>query len=462
MNKDPALVDHSDSWAGIMALHGFCILQLLSNSRTLLMHWLGPGMNEVGTVAQLGSIVLVLAAALLLGRVGAYLLLGGRLWVAVSLFTIVSLFIYGWVIHSYSIKEVVRDFGAFALAIAFLLLGSSPAFWRQALGWFFLYFLVAVLVNFAAMRDFGDLVIRAGEEARVARESISYRVQNALDFWPLLLLLAPFARRWQVTLLAAGMVFVLGQQILFQKRLETVFILGLLLLYAVMQHWRLRSSMATTASFGLLRAITGFSVAGIILASLWMPSVLQSQAAALLRRFEGRAPNQQVDYSHGFWSVFTLENERIQIAMICFQGFSRSEWLVGRGMGGAFPYESFDPKLLQTSHRSEIIDRAYLDDLDYFGRRSFETGFFMPLLKGGILLTSVFYSIYLLPLARLRELLGDPFSRGCLALAYFWLVYTLMGGNFSAGLSFQMLGLYAPLGWCLTRREEDILPCYAI
>ena len=418
-------------------------------------------MNEMGAIAQTGAIVLGLVAALLLGRAGAYLLPLARLWAAVTLLSIMGLSFYGGLFHPYFLKEVIRDFSAYALPIAFLVLGSSQVFWRQALRWLFLYFLVAVLVNFMAMRDFGDLVLRAGEEARVARESMSYRVQNALDFWPLLLLLAHFAKKWQVTVLAAGIVFLLGQQILFQKRLETVFIIGLLLLDHITQPCRIGWPNASAARSGLFCKITAFSIAGFFLAGLWMPSVLQSQATALLRRFEGTAPGQQVDYHHGFWSVFTMENERAQIAMICFQGFALSEWVVGRGMGGAFPYEFFDPKLLQTSHRTEVIDRAYLADLDYFGRRSFETGFLMPLLKGGAMLMTVFYSIYLLPLTRLLALLCNRFSRGCLVVAFFWLAYTLMGGNFSTGLSFQMLGLYAPLGWCLARPEEDTSLCCA-
>lgn len=444
-----------DSRAGLLAFHGLFIFQLLSNSRTLLMDWFGPGLNQVGAVAQAGSICLGLGAACLLGRSGAFLIPLARLWMAAVLLITIDLALYGWIFQPYSLHEVFRDASAYALAIGFVALGASAAFWRQALRWCFLYFLAAVAVNFLAMRDFSGLVGMAGAEARVARESLSYRVQNALDFWPLLLLLAPYARGRQVTALAAGITFVIGQQILFQKRLEIVFILGLLLLYYAMQPWRLGWPGRPAASTGLIRRVILCSMAGLFLAGLWMPSVLKSQAAALMLRFEGRAPRQQVAYSHGIWSVFTTENERLQIAMRCFEGFALGDWMIGRGMGGAFPYAAFDPKLLQTSHRAELINRFYLEDVDYFGRRNFETGFLMPWLKGGCLLAGVFYAIYLLPLARLPGHQGDRFTSGCLALAYYWLAYTVMGGNFSTGLTFQMLGMYAPLGWCLSKMEEN-------
>jgi len=393
-----------------------------------------------------------LAAAFLLATTGPLLCGPARLWVHANLIILAGLFGYGFLLQHYSAPETIRDLAGYLLPISFVVIGAHRDFWRLNSSWILWIFTIGLVVNVFAILDFRDLLAENGDSTRVARQSLSYRTSNILDYWPALLLLGSYMKSWQRWIISFGVVFVLGQQLLFQKRLEVVFDGAILLTYWITLEskgflgrnvFRLEKRRMMPR-IGLLAAIG--AVAFIALAR----PVIEGQTKSFLERFQGNASGEE-GYNHGFWSVFTTDNERIQIVLECFTDFNVEEWIVGRGMGGAFPYSGFKLDLLQTSSAEELYDSLYLPDTGYLGKRYFEIGILAPILKGGALLFFGFYSIYFILWSRRRILYKDRFAIMCLLLSFLWFGYTLMGGNFALPMTFQMFCMYAPLGWCLSR-----------
>ena len=422
------------------------------------MHWVGTWANVLGSVAQGTGVFFLVGAAIMLGE-RHNLVLSGRVWIGANLFFLVCLLLYGVFYYGYYWSEAFRDFAAYSLAVCFVRLGASPYFWRRLKKPLLVVLLLALMVNTLASWDLLELFSLYGEEVRLARDSVGYRTQHLLDIWPLFLILSPLLSSMETILVAGVIVFSFLQQIFFQKRIETIFIIGMLLVFWVTQRWfPMLSRLAARKEAHLLRWMFVLALFTAVFGFLLAPAVFKGQTEALVVRFAGKGPGQE-QYTMGFWSVFSMENERVQVVSDCFSNFESHEWLIGRGMGGAFPWYGFNQALLESDRAEDVVAAHFLPDVGEFARRGFEASIVTPLLKGGVLFALVFYSVYAIALSRLN--LFKSFSAKCFAVSSYWLLYTFIAGNFTLTLSFEMLSMFAPLGWCLSRwgsRAQRQLP----
>jgi hypothetical protein len=432
----------------------FFTLQFVSLVRQVFTQWLGPEANAIGFYANTSSI----AVCVLLGwavrhvdRPGGFSHLPAwfAVWWWAVLAAVAAGVALGLRIYGSLPKFAALDAVPYLFILVATIMGAKPTVFRYARNVLFWMLLAAVLANAYAVTDFRTLAATAVAGDRVGVQSLAYETQATLAMWPLLLLLADGMPRWRAAVVFGAMVLFGALQILFQKRLGSAVVLLVLALY-LWQSWRHRAAEPGpwgARAGGNRRVLAGVLLGATVLVVLFGRGLFLEQARSLGDRLTGAS---EAHYTQGFFSIFTLENERLKIVQECFQSFSPREWLIGRGMGGAFEWTDFDQHLLNTDRAAEMFARFYLPDHGYFGRREFEIGLFMPLLKGGLVL-------WLLVFAPVAAALLTPHHAAAAnahySASYFTLLYLVLflflGGGFILADAFSVVIFGLTLGCCL-------------
>lgn len=429
-------------------------LQFLSLVRQVFTRWFGPEANTVGFFANTSSIVvcaLLLFAVRRVDRPGWFS--GLPAWFApwwwIVLGTVAGGLGFGVLGQGSQVKFAALDAVPYFFILVAAVVGSKPTAFRYTRHVLFWTLLAAVAVNVYAITDVSALAAQAVAGDRVGVDSLAYETQAALAMWPLLLLLADGMPRWRAAVVFAAVVLFGALQVLFQKRLGSAVVLLVLALY-LWQSWRHRAAEPGpwgARPDGNRRVLAGVLAFAAVLVMLFGRGLFLEQARSLGDRLTGAS---EAHYTQGFFSIFTLENERVQVVFDCFRSFGVRDWIAGRGMGGAFEWTGFDQNLLNTDRAPEIVARFFLPDHGYFGRREFEIGLFMPLLKGGLLLWLLVFAPVLGVLLAPRHAANADANYSA---SYFTLLYLMLflflGGGFILSDAFSVVIFGLTLGCCL-------------
>jgi len=423
----------------------------ISETRQLGIQVLGNWYAVVGRYANVTSLPLSLLAVWTFTR-GGGIFKGLSVWTTIWVYLIVGIVSVLTVIghlHGYGLKYILQDVYIFVYFIVFILLGAQPAFWRPFLKAAFVIFALGIILNIASLWVGGGALEFAGSGDRLAREMLAYRTQSPLDYYPILLLTLAFFSSFRAFVVIIGVAFYFFLQVMFQKRFDTAEILLWLLIYFTIFHFRndnpgnaqVKNSRKIVTPLICCICIIG----GFVIITL-RPDFFLAQAESLLRRYTGES----MGYQHGFFSIFTLEeNERYKIVTECFKTFNSVEWMIGRGMGGAYEYLGVSEQLLLSDSGDDYFGMWFLPDLQIFGRRNFEVGFFMPLLKGGFLLLGVIVAGQLAVIARFRRMQYPFFTRVAYWIVIIGFLRSFITGTFILSAPFDFLMTSACLGWCL-------------
>lgn len=449
-------------WARVLTW-AFFGLQFLSLVRHVFTRWIGPEANAIGFWANTSSIgvsVLLLWAIRNVDRPGWFSGLPG--WFAMWWWAVLALVAGGVVLgvsgYGSLPKFAALDAVPYLFILVAMVVGAKPSVFRHARNVLFWVLVAAVVVNAYAMTDFGALAALTYAGDRFGVESLAYETQATLAMWPLLLLLADGMPRWRAAVVFGAMVLFGVLQVLFQKRLGSAVVLLVLGLYL----WQsLRHRAAEPGPWGARpggnrRVLLGVLLGAAVLAGLFGRGLFLEQARSLGDRLTGVSETQ---YTQGFLSIFTLENERVQIVQECFRSFTPREWFLGRGMGGAFEWTGFDQNLLNTDRAAEMVARFFLPDHGYFGRREFEIGLFMPLLKGGLILwLLVFAPVAAVLLAPRHSATADAhYSASYFTLLYL-VLFLFLGGGFIMSDAYSVVIFGLTMGCCLRLPPRRPLP----
>ena len=450
MTPGPHHLHHRPVHRGRTLFVLFLALEFFQLSRQIWISLLGDFVAPIATASNgLAAPVLVASAWHYAHAYPHRLIARARRWIVTLATTCTVLFIYGVCYRHLYFFEALEDYSVYLIIMSGVVLGAIPQFWRDAFGPLFWCFACGLLLNGLAMLDYATVSSAVGGDGTriAARDTMAYKAQLVLGFWMLLLMTSPLRRRTQVFTILAGVGFVFLQALLFQQRLPSAFVMAnaLVFLWLVRLARRRRELSARKPNFALLLIV----IAGLapLTAAIVAPATFNTQAQALILRFRGLGPG--LDYSNGIFSVLTVENERAKIVGECFSSFTVTDWILGRGMGGAYEWSgSWD-----LAGRSDLEEQTYyLPDAKFYGRRSFEVGFLMPALKGGILLMAVLYYGPLVLLWRNRRVMRpNLFTQAATACVVGSLVYSVMGGNFLLAAVYMLTSWSLCLGWCLSR-----------
>lgn len=429
----PRAADRTLEGLGALCVKGFLLAQFLSLTRLFFSNHLGDGVAAYASMAGLLSVGLlapaVAAYGVASGSVFGRLVEGGRLWVCGLGLVAAALFFYGWLVRGYALAPSAHDFAPYLVLLASAVLGSQPRVWRDIDRTLLVLFVAGLVINLLGMTEMSRVVSEATSEDRAGVSIVAYRTQGALAFWPLLFLTARFRRPAIAWVIYAGVFFVLGQQILFQKRSPTFrVVLFVLVFLALPRMIRVPSAVERRARI-LFVGAAGVAVAAALSIAPWL---FEGQMLGLARRLSGQA------YSGGAAGMLTTENERFFEARLFLRTLEPEEMVIGRGFGGYFrPDASWWG--------------IWLEDVGEFGRRQLHVGGLMPLFKGGLLLTGAYYSGVALAVSRGIRARGRPLAAAALFVVLLHLFFLLQEGWFVMSVSFDLMMVGLCLGHLLSR-----------
>jgi len=420
----------------------FGLMQWFSLARALFIQYFGDQVNALAAALNgISVVMLIMAVGWYLRKYGNPLSGAARIWmfIVAGLTVICTIRGFGGGLIP---KFVILDVLAFASLLCFVFIGSIPqAFDDLRRVWFYVLML-SIPLNLLAMADLSGFTSELTSGVRVARETISYRTHNTLD---VVLLVGAFAftlRPWQRVVVVIGFCQVIAMQVLYQKRLETVYY-AFAALFCLWVWWiesgAWRAKLRDYVRGGV---ITSLAIVCMVLAL--KGNLLVPQAVALFERTTGRS--RDVDFKGGAANYFFIDNERFQIVLDSLSTMSVVELIFGRGMGGGVEWTGFNTAVLDSLQSEEVWASYYMEDYDYFGRRAFEIGAATPILKGGIIFWLVIYTVYLLFFLRIPQISRSLAGRLCIVIVMFQLPYAFFGGDFNVTAIFQMGNYAACLG----------------
>jgi hypothetical protein len=427
---------------GKLCLKGFLLAQFLSLTRLFFSTKLGDGVTTVASLAGLLSVGLLAPAVLIYGMQRGSLLgtlvPGARMWVGVLLVLCAGLSLYGWFLRGYAAAPVAHDLAPYLVVASFVVLGSQKEVWEDLDGLLLGLFVVGLVINAIGMTEMTRVVSEADSEDRAGIGIVAYRTQGVLAFWPLLFLLARLHRPLRALLAFAGVFFVLAQQILFQKRAPTAKVaLYMLAFLLVLPHMTRGIPRRTEGRSRMLFFLTGASVASVAISLA--PWLFAGQWAGLMQRMSGEA------YQGGAAAMLTTENERFYESAVFLQTLKAEDVVFGRGFGGYFK-----PNVSWWG--------VFLDDVGEFGRRQLHVGALMPLFKGGVPLTVVYYSGLLLALLRGIRARRNPVAGAMLIVLLTHSLFLLQESWFVMSISFDMVMVGLIMGHFLSRDALEAVP----
>lgn len=436
IHKNPSIVTTRHShrakkgigmrYFGKLGFQLFLVAQFFSLSRQFFFARFGSSLADVATAAGIGSLVLLPVVVFAYGgftkSLSGHLHRGARIWLVLLLLTTSILSLYGSIGKGYAFSAVIKDFGPYLIVMTCVILGSIPEFWDDLLPTFLFLSLLGLIINVWGMRDVNDLLLRYGYETRVAGDLLAYNTRAVMELWPVLLLTIPRWSRRNYILILSIAIFVLIQQILFQKRLPVAevsiyLIVFLFVLPRLADRWK---GYAPGPGGALIRRwFLVFLVLVISIAVIFAPRIISGQTLGLIDRY-----SQQ-------------DTSRVGEAVGMLEDLHSYEYLIGRGMGGYFKY--IDPRNFEWG--------TYLPDVGEIGKRTTHVGILMPMLKGGIILMFVYYIGVIQAWKSRRGYLDDPLTFAAVIIVIVKILVALQGGYLLMAGSFE--GIL--FGLCLGR-----------
>ncbi len=436
-----------------------------------------------------------------------------RLWMAAVLLLVVVEAFVG-VLRGTSSTAIARDMLVYASVVAAFRLGGSGAFWRVAKGPLVGSIVVGLIVLLSCWHQVPAAFEQYGIDGRIVRAVSVGRTAVMLGALPLLLFCARQLRWPELLVAASGWAMLTLCAVLLQRRLDLAFLvaLGAAAVAIACVPAALRMRRATLAWWSLPTALC--LCAGVAATALPPEGTLVAQGEVLLARLQGRglhayispealalaqaeaeaegvdmaiyqsdptaaasvaefteltqggeamiarfgpagAPLVRRGYTSGALGPLTRENERFQVVGDMLRALTPVERLVGRGLGGAFPWGKELPLTASLGARKERHDSLWLEDQQFLGRREVEVGMANPILKGGI----PFALLMLLPaVAAVGAALRRPRNLRALAVAGVvaaCTLYTTMGGSYLANTAMRDMTVFACAGWLLSARRTD-------
>lgn len=433
----PRASDQAVHGLGTLCLHAFLAAQFLSLTRAFFSQRLGEGFAALASLAGILSVALLVPAVATYGLRGGgplgNLVDGARLWAALVLGLAATLFFFGWLGKGYRINAVVQDLCPYLVLVAAVVLGSMSPVFAELDRPLLVLLVAALVVNAVGMTQMTNVVFQENAEDRAGIGIVAYRTQGALAFWPLLFLTARARRARDAFLVYCAVFFVLGQQILFQKRAPTVRILlvvSVFLFVLPRLRWRSpvsrgRGGWATFAGAGLLAVVVGLGAA---------PWLLKGQLSGLVHRMSGES------YRGGAAGMLTWENERFFEAGLFLRTVQPEELVLGRGFGGYF--------VPNTGRWG-----TFTEDVGEVVRRQLHVGALMPFFKGGLALALVFYAGLAYALARGRRFLGEPLAAAAFFVVLVRALFLVLEGWFIMSVSFDIVMVGLCMGHLLSRER---------
>jgi len=428
----------------------FVILQFVSLSRRAVMHLFGDQWNVIGYASNVGSIPVFLIILWMIRNVDRPGLFSSLSKTITLWWWSLVLLVFGMVFYGlfarYHLKFIAHDAVPYLYLLGMILVGSKPSLFHFVVNVLSWMLVVAIPLNLYALTDLRSLAMETIEGGRYGVASVSYDTQITLAAWPLLLLLSDRFNRGRATMIYAAVFLFAAMQILFQKRLGT----GMVLIAIGLFCWKLLhpAPQDKGTSQKRIREFALVAMVAVVVAVTFGQNIMIENILSLVARFRGAGSIGETGYSRGLWSIFTLENERIAIISDCFRSFAWWEWIFGRGMGGAFEWTNFNMNALQSERGAMLISQYFLDDVGYFGRREFEIGFLMPMLKGGLVLFCAFWGPIIWLVSRVSLPRQDHYTGASYYALVFFCLFLLQGGGFILSDSYALVVMGLVIGRC--------------
>jgi len=250
------------------------------------------------------------------------------------------------------------DSVTFTAFSGFIFLGTSKAFWEDFQKFGFYFFVAAIAVNIQAttmikvnywLQEDNLLNFKGGE--RITRSIVGYKTQFSQSFWPLFLLTLNPKNRNRMFFMFAAVIFLLLQQILFQKRGPSVRILFFIGCFIYLARKNIYFGISTNKLLRGVGFFIVFTVIAIIAFRHYLPAdLLRKQYEALVNRFEGDVGNANIKYTEGALGIFTSENERVREVGMMLQSLEVKEIFIGKGFGGKYKDREILKKERDTTH----------------------------------------------------------------------------------------------------------------
>lgn len=422
---------------GLLSFTVFLVAQFFSLSRIYFVTNFGESWAGFATTASVGSIVLLIPAVLSYGEYAGHplgrLSQGGRFWITVMGIALLSLYLYGAFLLRNDFNAATRELGVFAILLGCVVLGSIPGFWRDIYPVVLVLFIVGIAINILGLSNLNELLLRQGIESRSGTETVSYETQSVLDLWPFLILTVRLRKPLATIIIVAGGVLMLLQQVLFQKRIGSAeilfyFFLLLIVIPQVIARWSQRRTRRQSGSVNRTAIYMAIVVLSVVITYIAAPVLLGSQVSALLARYA------REDIS------------RLLEATAMLKSLQGSAIVFGRGFGGYFSFATPDIGYWGT----------YLPDAGIIGKRELHVGALMPMLKGGLLLTSIYYAVVVAIIANWRKHTSDLLTLAAFAIMLTTTLVSLQGGLFILSSSFEIVILGLCLGRCLASDEAKL------
>jgi hypothetical protein len=423
---------------GAVCLNAFLAAQFFSLTRLFFIRHVSESLATPASLAGIYSVALLFPALLTYGlesgSVFGTLTPPARFWASAVLGLSAFLFLYGWLGKGYVINAVVQDLCPYLVIVSAVILGSNRRVWKDVNPALVGLFLAGLVLSAIGMTEITRVITEETAEDRAGPAIVAYRMQGALAFWPLLFLTARLRRPLTALLVFAGVFFVFGQQILFQKRSPSARVLVYVVLFLVVLPRLLRRDGAPKGK----RHLAAFAIAAggaAMVALTAAPWLFEGQAEALLGRLSGEA------YSGGAAAMLTWQNERFFEAGMFFRTLEPQELVFGRGFGGYF--------VPDTPGWGE-----WLDDVNVVGRRQLHVGGLMPFFKGGLALSLVYYAGLAYALRRGRHALREPLGAAAFFVVLVSTVFLLQEGWFAMSMSFDLFAVGLCMGYLLSRERD--------
>ncbi|MFZ1676198.1 MAG: hypothetical protein WAT91_02935 [Saprospiraceae bacterium] len=320
------------------------------------------------------------------------------------------------------------DSVTFTAFSGFIFLGTSDEFWEDFQKYGFYFFIAAVLINLQATtmvnvnywQSEENLLKFRGSE-RITRSIVGYKTQFAQSFWPLYFLTINPKNKVRMFFLLFVVLFLIFQQIVFQKRGPTIRILFYIICFIYLAVKNRRYKISTAAYGRTIFIFFIFLLVFFLGFKKYVPSdLITRQYSALISRFEGKTGNAHIKYTHGALGVFTSENERVREVGIMFSAMNNLEIVTGKFFGGKY------------------MDREILKE----ERDSTHIGIFNFLLKGGIIYLGLFLIMVLGLLTKIKKYKKERITMVCFLIFSVMTIFLVAEGWFYYGSLVYDLMLY--------------------
>lgn len=350
--------------------------------------------------------------------------------------------INGLFIYNNPFNFIGFDFSNGFTIISFIILGTQPDFWDDFLRSAFWFHFFGIVINIWGTFiitdvDYFSMMLDTDKNNRVALLFLSYQTQMAVYLWTFLLFSYKKLNKWKLFFLVFSIIFIIVQQILFQKRAPIGRIMAFILAFIFfVNEFKLFSyKKALIAKVQVILLVVMTSAFGIFI--YLKDNFIINQLIGLGNRFSNPSYESK---KIGFFSF-----ERIDEIIIMFNTFKWFEFIFGKGLGGY--YEDYTRYY---AFQENPILHKYISQSPHIG-------IFDSYLKGGIFLFIFYNLVFIGALLRFRYTKGNEilsFSFILLLFAFFFLY--IEGFHAQNTSCFQLILISISIGYLYNFKKNMI------